>query len=597
MFSKVFQFGKTISHTTLFSDEQGYGFVNQEHLLGKTKSEQSLYSGGWNLRSSAKEEWKQSLATVSDGVQIQSERFAMIFKILVPQEGTYRITVKATAGAEGIQNMMLFANRRNLIERDIQIAPNQTYTKSFFTDVTPYIPAMTSIPCTEKVIYISAVGKNAKFTEISVEEAIAPVLFIAGDSTLTDQNAPFPYYPYGSCGGWAQVISQYFDKIAVCNQAHSGMTTNCFRDDGHWDIVKDRIKENDIFMIQFGHNDQKRRNLSAFGGYITNLRWYVKEIQKRGAIPIIVSPISRIPLEDNGDYYSLLSAHAAACRMAAEECKVPFIDLHTLTFQKWCSIGEEKTHDYFMPGDITHTNDYGANLIAGFVISEIIKQAISPLSDFVLSFKKQSFLPDRNNQPEEFQLPQEPAEGNMFNIDIPYLDIKGIPQYKDMIKALQMGLLDPCVMYLHPTESMPRAQFLMIYFKALRIAGKRPYLGRFCDLSKYEWDSSYVQTCIEENLIDPTTTPNDRFRPDDPLTQAEYASFLIRGMAKTAKEREISLEDAFSKAIELGFLPNNAAANQIITRADCYKGLVRLMELLDNADLALPEDAEIHPVG
>lgn len=593
MYKKTFIFGTNLTASTLFTKEQGYGFVDQEHLEGKTKSEQALFSGGWNLRSSFLEEWKQSLITVPEGVRIQSKRFPMIFKALVPEEGSYRITVKITAGKEDISSMMLFSSRRNLIERDISIASGQSYEKSFLTYVAPYIPAMTSIPCTEKAIYISAVGQYACFSEICVEKTESPVLFIAGDSTLTDQNAPFPYYPYGSCAGWAQVISQYFNTLAVCNQAHSGMTTNCFREDGHWDILKSHLKKNDIVLLEFGHNDQKRRNLSAFGGYLNNLRWYIQEIRKQNAYPVLLSPISRIPFQDNGRYRSLLTAYAEACKMAAEECQVPLIDLHTLTFHLWCKIGPEAASHYFIKGDITHTNDYGADQIAAFVVSEILRQSIEPLNSLLDFSEKKAFLPEQDTQ----EVPMESNDNVLLHITIPYLDIQGIPQYNDMIKALQAGLLDPCVMHLHPLEDMPRAQFLMVLFKALRISGKRPYLGEFCDISKYEWDSSYVQACIEENFIDPVTVSNGRFRPDDALTREEFSSFVIRGIQKNRLERDLSLKDCLEKAIQKGILPDRGTGSDRICRADCYAGLVRVMELIGNTNTALPDDAEVHPVG
>ena len=593
MYTKTFTFGSVLSPSVLFTKERGYGFVNQEQLDGKTKSEQALFSGGWNLRPSALEEWKTSLAAVPEGVKIQKERFAMIFKVLVPEEGSYHITVKITADSEGIDSMMLFSGRRNLIERDISVAPYQSYEKSFLAYVAPYIPAMTSVPCMEKAVYISAVGKNACFSEIRIEKTESPVLFIAGDSTLTDQNAEFPYYPYGSCCGWAQVIPQYFPTLAVCNQAHSGMTTNCFREDGHWTILKEHLKKQDIVLLEFGHNDQKRRNLSAFGGYINNLRWYIKEIRQAGAYPIILSPISRIPFEDRGRYCSLLTAYAHASKMAAEECQVPFIDLHTLTFHFFCKIGVEAARDYFIAGDITHTNDYGANQIASFVVSEILQQSIEPLNSLLSFSEKNVYSPDSDTK----EIPEKSAEESMISIEVPYVDVQGIPQYSMIKKALQGGLLDPCVMHLHPKDDMPRAQFLMVLFKALRIAGKRPYLGEFCDLSRYEWDSSYVQTCIEENFIDPDTVPDGRFRPDEALTRGEFASFIIRGMQKNILERNISLDDCMKQAIQNGILSEEGEKENRICRADCYAGLVRVMEIMGNMKTALPSDAEIHPVG
>lgn len=592
MYKKTFTFGTNLTPSTLFTEEQGYGFVDQGHLPGNTKSEQALFSGGWNLRPSAQTEWKHSLIAAPEGVRIQMDRFVMIFKVLVPEEGTYRITVKINAGSEAIPSMALFSGRRNLVERDICVPSGQSYEKSFLTYVAPYIPAMTSIPCTEKAIYISAVGQSACFSEICIEKTESPVLFIAGDSTLTDQNAQFPYYPYDSCGGWAQVISQYFSTLAVCNQAHSGMTTNCFREDGHWDIIKNHLKKNDIVLLEFGHNDQKRRNLSAFGGYLNNLRWYSKEIRQQGAYPVLLSPISRIPFQDNGRYRSLLTTYAKACQMAAEECQIPFIDLHTLTFHLWCRIGTEAASDYFIKGDITHTNDYGADQIAAFVVSEILRQSIEPLNSLLDFSEKKVFLPDQDTK-------EVPVETNTstFSIAIPYVDIQGIPQYQDMVQALQEGLLDPCVMHLHPFEDMPRAQFLMVLFKALRITGKRPYLGEFCDLSKYEWDSSYVQACIEENFIDPVTVSNGRFRPDDALTREEFSSFVIRGMQKNRLERDLSLKDCLEKAIQKGILSAKGNGSDRICRADCYAGLVRVMEQMGKKNTALPNDTEIHPVG
>jgi hypothetical protein len=169
--------------------------------------------------------------------------------------------------------------------------------------------------------------------------------------------------------------------------------------------------------------------------------------------------------------------------------------------------------------------------------------------------------------------------------------------YEGIKVALENWLLDPCVMHLHPNEVMPRGQFLMVYFKALRISGKRPYLGEFCDLSRYEWDSGYVQACVEEGLIDATTVAGGRFRPDEALTVGEFASFCVRGITANRGERDISMEVCFDKAREIGVVDSNALMDAFITRAECYLGLVRVMEILGNLEVGLPEGVEVHPVG
>lgn len=596
MYKQIFHFNNkdtcenTITPNTLYDENKGYGLVDLNNILGKTKSEQSLYCGGWNIRDSAKNNWQNNFVATSNSIKLINSRFVMIFKFRVPEDGSYRISFEVNADIDGISDMSVFCGRRNLVAQNINVQPNETYKKSFFAYVSPYIPAMTSIPCNEKAIYISITGKYAQISKITIEKENATTIFVAGDSTLTDQNALFPYYPYGSCAGWAQKILQYFPNAAVCNQAHSGMTTNCFRDDGHWDILYNHICEGDVVMLQFGHNDQKRRNLSAFSGYAANLRWYITEIQQKKAYPVLISPISRIPFEENGYMHSLLNNYAEACKMIANENHIPFIDLHTLTFTKWCDLGIEASHDYFMKGDITHTNDYGADLIASIVIYEINRQSIKPLSN--INIHRNIF-----SKFDTKEVPAEITDSADITIDIPYIDIDGISQYSDMIRALNNGLLDPCVMHLHPNEVIPRAQFLMIFFKALRISGKRPYTGEFCDIAKYEWDSAYVQACIEENLIDLSTTPDKRFRPDEPLTQEEYSNFLVRGLQTDKLLRNLSLAETFSTAKNLGFVKANVLPKDYIKRADCYAGLVKLMDLLNTTNKSLPEDTEIHPVG
>lgn len=596
-----------ISNTVFYDKSIGYGFVDLRSPIGNTASERSLYAGGWNLRKSYKTPWDDIVSATDKGLYLNHSRDVIIFKSAVPGFGTYEVNIKVVADKGDIHNMRIFAGRRNLIASGINVTSNGTYSKTFYVNVTPYIPALTSVPCMEKAVYISVCGENSGISELSISQKQVPVLYVAGDSTLTDQNALAPYYPYGSGGGWAQNIAQYFDNISICNYAHSGLTTNCFRDDGHWDILAKAIHAGDIFMLQFGHNDQKRRNLAAFDGYIKNLRWYIKKIKDFGAYPIICSPISRIPFtdEETGKKCSLLKTYALAAMQAAEELNVPFIDLHTLTFDKWVELGD-KAEDFFM--DTTHTNDYGAYLIADIVANEIRKKKIEPLCNWISPDNSAPFTPDMDIK----ELPKEPEEASLFDINIPYVDIEGIPQYSRILRAFKGGILDPCIMYLHPDQTMPRAQVLMVLFKALRIEGRRPYHGRYIDIGRYEWDSSFVETCVQENLIDERTTPNDLFRPDDPLTYAEFASLCERGMEKEVLKRpDLGMSECLHRAVVDGIVPPEAVyvdpqgfdtdditdGGCAITRADVYAGLCRVMEIMNTMGTKLPTGVEMHPVG
>ena len=207
----------------------------------------------------------------------------------------------------------------------------------------------------------------------------------------------------------------------------------------------------------------------------------------------------------------------------------------------------------------------------------------------------------------------------MFSIEPPFVDTVGIPEYEGIKKAFRYGLLDPCVMHLHPYAVMPRAQLLMVMFKAFRLAGKRPYLNEYADISELDWDAGYVQALYDGNLIDSETVKKDGagklfFRPDDPLTYKEFASFIVRYMEKDVTKRDISLSECEKKAVELGFVLSEArstddhvnesiknekyrlAKGEYISRAEVYSALSLFIERTGDTKKELPSDVEVHPV-
>ena len=552
MFSLSFKL-KDYNNDSLYSPERGYGFFEPEmaECSMKTAHEQALKSGGWNRRHFYED-------VPSKGRQVRT------VKITVPSFGTYRVSVSLTAENSSIDNLTLFSSRRAMIARNIRIPANTTYAKTFHTAVTPFIPALSHIRCNDRDIFVSVTGSGFDHENLSIKitvtEEEVSVIWVGGDSTVTDQNAGIPYYPRGSFSGWAQTLPRYIEGAAVCNMSHSGLTSNCFRDDGHYDIVMEMIKPGDVMILQFGHNDQKRRNLAAFGGYRENLIRYVKEIREKRADAIICSPISRIPLTLNeaqakalsmSRRYSLLTDYADAAKDAARELDAFFVDLHSLTFNKWLEFGDD-AKDFFMPGDVTHTNEYGSVLIADMFMNEVRS-----------SEKGRSTLPGRcdnalscafwSPKADTEAIPPEAPEPDIFAISLPYVDIDDFEPKEKLEKAFRYCLPDPCVMHLHPGEPMPRAQLLMVLFKALRITPTRPYMGYFADMRVDEWDSGYVEKLLSENLIDPATIREEGgrffFRPDDDLTYEELDSFLMRFYEED--DRQWDWERDYQKCMKL----------------------------------------------
>ncbi|WP_292141734.1 GDSL-type esterase/lipase family protein [Butyrivibrio sp.] len=583
--------------------------MKKQNDNSSTDAELALKNGGWNDRRFEVEPAKEEIAG----------RKVTILRYEVSEFGTYKVTFELKPSKRNIENMVLFAGRRNMIEKNISISSESgmAYKKEFYVAVTPYIPALSPKRCNDKVIFVSFTGLGTDDPDVKVNVSITredvPVIWVAGDSTLTDQNAGDPYFPYGSCSGWAQTISRAANHAAVCNLAHSGMTSNCFRDDGHYDIAKELMKKGDLFLIQFGHNDQKRRNLAAFGGYEENLKRYIEEVRSFGAIPVLCTPISRIPGKDeDGKFYSMLDQYSKACYKVAKETDTILVDLHDYTFKKWIEYGD-RARDYFIKGDITHTNEYGAVLIADFFLKSIKDKLDEKY--FSKLEEDRLFTPDTDTK----DIPKELPSKDVFSIEPPFVDTVGIPEYEGIKKAFRYGLLDPCVMHLHPYAVMPRAQLLMVMFKAFRLAGKRPYLNEYADINELDWDAGYVQALHDGNLIDPETIAKDEsgnllFRPDDPLTYREFASFIIRYLEKDITKRDISLSECEKRFYESGFILYGArsiadhvnesvrnekyrlAEGEYISRAEVYSTLSLFIERAGDTGKELPSDVEVHPV-
>ena len=78
-------------------------------------------------------------------------------------------------------------------------------------------------------------------------------IYLLGDSTCQTNNEDT--YPQT---GWGQLLNLFVNEnYEVVNLAKNGRSTKSFIDEGLFEICKNNLKENDIVIIQFGHNDEK----------------------------------------------------------------------------------------------------------------------------------------------------------------------------------------------------------------------------------------------------------------------------------------------------------------------------------------------------
>lgn len=209
-----------------------------------------------------------------------------------------------------------------------------------------------------------------------------PTLFLAGDSTVADQDLS----PWAS---WGQFITAYLNpSIVVANYAASGASLSSFKVRKRWEKILQLIKEGDFVMIEFGHNDQKMKGEGSgpWALYTDLLGYYVASARAKGGIPILITPLQRRAFDQNNQLVHTHGAYPEAVRVVADSLSVPLIDLTKISTSLYETWGVRESKNAFVqypknsfPGqenaleDNTHFNDFGAHEIALCVIEEIKK--------------------------------------------------------------------------------------------------------------------------------------------------------------------------------------------------------------------------------
>lgn len=230
-----------------------------------------------------------------------------------------------------------------------------------------------------------------------------PTLYIIGDSTVRNSNKEF--------WGWGSLIGEYLDttKINIANHAMAGRSTRTFIKEKRWAKVDSLLKPGDFVMMQFGHNEGSKPDTSkagyrgvlrGIGNETVSLTWpdgtletvntygfyirkFIKETKAKGAIPIVLSMIPRNQWDDKGNVKRADKDFGLWAKQIAEEEGVAFIDLNSISADKYQKLGPEKVKASFFPGDHTHTNKAGALVNAESVAEGLKKLNKHPLAQFL----------------------------------------------------------------------------------------------------------------------------------------------------------------------------------------------------------------------
>lgn len=299
-------------------------------------------------------------------------RVAPSFARLRVGEGRYRLSVIIAADRD-VDEALLFANHRRLLWRGA-LKAGEKVTVTSLCAVHPYMPENDDEPVKVENIELALVAPGARLESAGVQAVDAPAVLLMGDSTVTDQRTITPYAPGATYAGWGQMLPVYLGESAcVINYARSGLTVETFRTEGLYDLLRTQVRPGDIVLIQFGHNDQKRRHLLPDGGYSHALKTYIDELSALGARYAVVTPLARNSWKSEREYLDLLRSFDLAAKRIAQEKGVPVIDLHGFMRELLERTGRDAAKPLFHIGDYTHTNDFGAFAAAGFVAGELAR--------------------------------------------------------------------------------------------------------------------------------------------------------------------------------------------------------------------------------
>lgn len=241
----------------------------------------------------------------------------------------------------------------------------------------------------KKIIVLFFLG----FTLLCFTQKHKITVYLIGDSTASIKEKKA--YPET---GWGMPFAWFFnDQVKVDNRAMNGRSTRSFLEENRWQPVVESLKPGDYVLIQFGHNDEveTKKTYTSPKDYVMYLTKYVEETQKKGAFPVLITPVARRSFDTAGKVIDTHKQYAQLVRDLAIKLNVPMIDLSAKSMVLLQQLGEDKSallYNHLLPGenpnypkgksDNTHFNELGARKMAELVLNGI-KALNLPLAGYL----------------------------------------------------------------------------------------------------------------------------------------------------------------------------------------------------------------------
>jgi len=211
-------------------------------------------------------------------------------------------------------------------------------------------------------------------------------IVLVGDSTVNAE------------GGWGKGFCAIMTPNVTCvNEALNGRSSKSFIDEGAWKKALD--DHGDYYLIQFGHNDMKgkgpERETDPETTYAANIHRYIRDARAIGAVPVVVTSLSRRNYKDGAVVQDLKDYSAAAKRVGMEE-NVTVIDLNAMSVKLLEGMTQAQADEFDATGhedqraenkknaiDRTHLNAKGQALFGRMVADTLVRTQVELGPDVV----------------------------------------------------------------------------------------------------------------------------------------------------------------------------------------------------------------------
>lgn len=388
-----------ITASSVYTAEVGYGFLGQSPETLDLKAVVDGYNQSSNEKTTLLN-GGSGTDVYSDYVYTEDVNMPIRFAVNVERNSYYK--VKVTMGnSDKDSQIYLTSERRHFVLMDETITAGDTLTKEFTVavhDVKWKDRAATDNnkePIYEDdLLNICVYGENPIINAVEIQQIEKPkVVWVFGDSTVTDGATGVPYFGYNTYAGWGIAVAKYLPSdVAVVNLGEGGLNTS---NTAYFDVGANDITEGDIVLFQMGHNDNSTES------YTAGLDYYYNKTTEKKATFVLCSPIERLSNVTTEPYHEAALAYATSKG-------TPFISLHDATkaiYEEMGDIGKWYTHSCLWKGtpaspeserDATHLNDFGADMTTArlFTALEQLSSQYPVLADYVSDEEIEPIVPE-----------------------------------------------------------------------------------------------------------------------------------------------------------------------------------------------------------